>query len=103
MSRPSIGETAMTGAERQARHRAAPMSSMPVIRLPRPAGRRSRIQRCNDTVAAPAALQAASTAGLEALADNQQDSAMAEALRTIVEFDLSQLQGIEPPGGFGRD
>ena len=26
-----------------------------------------------------------------------------EALRTIVEFDLSELQAIEPPRGFGRD
>jgi hypothetical protein len=28
---------------------------------------------------------------------------IAEALRTIVEFDLSDLQAIEPPRGFGRD
>jgi hypothetical protein len=41
MSRPSIGDTAMTGAERQARYRAARMSSTPVIRIRRPADRRS--------------------------------------------------------------
>jgi transposase len=38
-----------------------------------------------------------------ALPDNQQDSATAEALRAIVEFDLSDLLAIEPPRGFGRD
>jgi hypothetical protein len=103
MPRPSIGETAMTGAERQARYRAARMSSMPIIRFRRPADRRSRIQRWNDTVAALATLQAEYTDWLEALPDNQQDSAMAEALRTIVEFDLGELQAIEPPRGFGRD
>jgi hypothetical protein len=37
------------------------------------------------------------------IALNQQDSALAEALRVIVEFDLSELQAMEPPRGFGRD
>jgi hypothetical protein len=40
---------------------------------------------------------------LDALPDNQQDSALADALRAIVEFDLSELLAIEPPRGFGRD
>jgi hypothetical protein len=31
------------------------------------------------------------------------DSATADALRAICDFDLSELQGIEPPRGFGRD
>ena len=103
MSRPSIGETAMTGAERQARYRAARISGTPVIRFRRPGDRRSRIQRWNDTVAGLTELQAEYAAWLEALPENQQDSAMAESLRTIVEFDLGDLQAIEPPRGFGRD
>ena len=103
MSRPTIGDIAMTGAERQARYRAARMCGTPVIRIRRPADRRSRIQRWNDTIAALTELQAEYTAWLEALPDNQQDSAMAEALQAIVEFDLSELQAIEPPRGFGRD
>jgi hypothetical protein len=45
MPRPSIGETPMTGAERQARYRTAHASGAPVIRIRRPADRRSRIQR----------------------------------------------------------
>jgi hypothetical protein len=39
----------------------------------------------------------------ETLPDNQQDSALAETLRAIIELDLSELQAIEPPRGFGRD
>lgn len=76
---------------------------MPVIWLRRPAGRRSQVQRWNDTVAGLAGLQAEYAAWLEALPDNQQDSSTAEALRAIVDIDLSELQAIEPPRGFGRD
>jgi hypothetical protein len=103
MPRPSIGEVPMTGAERQARYRATRMSDAPIIRIRGPVDRRSRIQRWNDTIATLTELQAEYGAWLEALPDNQQDGATAEALRTIVEFDLSELQAIEPPRGFGRD
>jgi hypothetical protein len=89
MPRPSIGEIAMTDAERQARYRAARAAGRPVIRARRPADRRR--------------LQARYAIWLEALPDNQQDSATAEALRVIAELDLSELQTIEPPRGFGRD
>jgi hypothetical protein len=97
-----IGETPMTGAERQARYRAVHAAGAPVVRR-RPADRRSRIQRWNDTIAALTELQVEYVAWLDALPDNQQESATAEALRTIVELDLSELQAIEPPRGFGRD
>jgi hypothetical protein len=103
MPRPSIGETAMTGAERQARWRAARETGEPVIHIRRPADRRSRIRRWNDTIAAAVELQAEYAAWLDALPDNQQDSTLADALRAIVELDLSELQAIEPPKGFGRD
>ena len=103
MPRPSLGEAPMTGTERQARYRAAHAAGAPVVRIRRPADRRSRIQRWNDTVAGLADLQAEYSAWLDALPDNQQDSATADALRAIVELDLSELQAIEPPRGFGRD
>jgi hypothetical protein len=103
MPRPSIGETAMTGAERQARYRAARTEGVPVVRIRRPADRRSRIQRWNDAVADLLDLQAGYAAWLNALPANQQDSATAEALRAIVDLDLDELQAIEPPRGFGRD
>lgn len=103
MPRPSIGENPMSGAERQARYRAARTAGAPVVRTRRPVDRRSRIQRWNDTVAGLADLQAEYATWLDALPDNQQESATAEALRTIVDLDLSELQAIEPPRGFGRD
>ena len=40
---------------------------------------------------------------LEALPANQHDSALAEALQAICELDLSELGGVAPPRGFGRD
>jgi hypothetical protein len=103
MSRPSISDTPMTGAERQARYRAAHADGAPVVRVRRPADRRSRIQRWRDAVSTLTNLQAEYARWLKALPDNQQDGAMAEALQAIVEHDLSELQTIEPPRGFGRD
>ena len=98
-----IGETAMTGAERQARYRAAHGNGAPVIRIRRPTDRRSRIQRWRDAVSTLTTLQTEYARWLDALPDNQRDGATAEALQTIVELDLSELQTIEPPRGFGRD
>jgi hypothetical protein len=42
-------------------------------------------------------------AWLDSLPDNLAESAIAEALRTITEIDLSELESAEPPRGFGRD
>jgi hypothetical protein len=102
MPRRLIGETAMSGAERQARHRAT-KAGTPVIRFRQPTDRRSRAQRWNDSVANLTALQAEYAAWLEALPNNQQDSAIAEALRAVADLDLTELHAIEPPRGFGRD
>ena len=103
MSRPSIGDTPMTGAECQARYHAGRADGTAVIRVRRPTDRCSRIQRWNDTIAELVNLQAEHATWLEALPDNQQDSATAEALQAIVDLDLSELQTIEPLWGFGRD
>jgi hypothetical protein len=103
MPRPSLNEEPMTGTERQGRYRAAREAGAPVVCTRRPTDRRPRIQRWNDTIAAAAELQAEYAGWLDALPDNQQDSALAEALRVIVELDLSELQAVEPPRGFGRD
>jgi hypothetical protein len=103
MPRPSIGEEPMTGAERQARYRAAHAAGAPVVRTRRPIDRRSRIQQWNDTIAAAVQLQVEYAGWLDALPDNQQDSVLANALRAIVDLDLSELQAVEPPRGFGRD
>ena len=102
MPRPTIGDTAMTDAERQARCRAARAGGKPVVRTRRAVDRRGLLQKWNDARAEIVNLQARYAAWLEALPDNQQDSALAEALRAIVELDLSELLAIEPPRGFGR-
>ena len=103
MPRKSIGERPMTDAERQARHRTARAAGVPVSRARRPADRRSRARRWHDAVAELAELQAQYAAWLDALPDNQQDGATADALRAICDLDLVELQAIEPPRGFGRD
>jgi hypothetical protein len=103
MPRKSIGERPMTDAERQARYRAAHAAGAPVIRMRRPTDHRSRARRWNDAVAELADLQSQYCAWLESLPDSLQDSATAEALRAISDLDLTELQTINPPRGFGRD
>jgi hypothetical protein len=103
MPAKAIGERAMTDAERQARYRAARALGAPVIRTRRPADHRSRVRRWNDAVAELTKLQAEYDAWLQNLPENLQDTATAEALRAISELDLSELQAIVPPRGFGRD
>ena len=103
MPRKSISETAMTNAERQARYRAAHAAGAPVIRMHRPVDHRSRAQRWNDNVAGLLQAQAEYAAWLDSLPDNLQQSATADALRAICDLDLTELQAIIPPRGFGRD
>jgi hypothetical protein len=103
MPRKPIGDRPMTDAERQARRRAAPAAGRPAVRTRRPADHRSRARRWHDTVAELLALQAEYEAWLGALPETLQDTATAEALRTIADLDLSELQAVDPPRGFGRD
>ena len=103
MPRKSIGDTAMTNAERQARYRAAHATGAPVIRMHRPVDHRSRAQRWNDNVAGLVLAQAEYAAWLESLPESLQESAIADALRAIVDLDLTEVQAVIPPRGFGRD
>ena len=64
---------------------------------------RSRARRWQDAVAQLSELQAQYADWLEALPANQHDSALAEALQAICELDLSELESVAPPRGFGRD
>ena len=52
-----LGDKAMTGAERQARYRAAHANGTPRLRYRKPADRRSRAQRWRDAVAELVTLQ----------------------------------------------
>jgi hypothetical protein len=103
MPRPSIGDTAMTNAERQARLRAARAAGAPVIRTRRPADHRGKAQRWQDAVAELTVLQAQYAAWFDSLPDSLRDSATAEALQAIGDLDLADLQAITPPRGFGMD
>ena len=103
MPRKPIGETAMTDAERQARYRAARATGVPVVRVHRPVDHRGRARRWTAHVAGLVQAQVEFMAWLESLPDNLQGSATAEALRAICDLDLSELQAIIPPRGFGRD
>jgi hypothetical protein len=79
-------------ADRWMQHRSAPRPD-----------HRSRARRWDDTVAELTKLQAEYAAWLQNLPENLQDTATAEALRAISDLDLSELQAIVPPRGFGRD
>ena len=100
--KPSSGKT-MTHAERQARYRAKQAERAPTLRYRRPADRRSRVQRWLDAVSELQELQGEYLVWLDALPENMADSATADALRAICDLDLSELQSIVPPKGFGRD
>jgi hypothetical protein len=98
------GEQALSNAERQARYRARHLAQpAPVATRPRrPADRRSRPQRWRDAVSELLSLQAAYADWLAALPESLLGSSTAEALEAIVELDLADLAGVEPPR-YGRD
>jgi len=97
------GQRAMTNAERQARFRQAHANGRPKVRYRRPADRRSRPQRWRDAVDELVNLQEEYRTWLETIPDQLKDSPTGEALQAIVDLDLSELEAIEPPRGFGRD
>ena len=69
----------------------------------RPADHRGRARRWTDHVTGLVEAQVEFAAWLDSLPDNLRDSALAEALQAICDLDLSELQAIVPPRGFGRD
>jgi hypothetical protein len=98
-----LGNKAMTAAEQQARFRATHAEGMPRIKYRSPADRRSRAQRWHQAVAELIALQEDYRTWLNALPQNLETSATAEALRAICDLDLSDIESVEPSRGFGRD
>jgi hypothetical protein len=100
---PKPSGTAMTAAERQARFRAAHADGAPRVRYRRPADRRGMAQKWRDAVSELLDLQDAYRAWPNGLPENFAESATAEALRAICEIDLSELDNVDPPRGFGRD
>jgi len=93
----------MTPAERQALFRAAHADGAPKVRYKRPGDRRSHPQRWRNAVAELVGLQEEYRVWLDSLPNNLAESSMAEALRAVCDLDLSELESVEPPRGFGRD
>jgi hypothetical protein len=77
--------------------------AVPKIRYRKPADRRGRSQRWRDAVIELLTLQSDYQIWLDALPESLVGSSTAEALRLICDLDLSELESIEPPRGFGRD
>ena len=69
----------------------------------RPLDHRSRARRWRNAISELTTLQGQYADWLEALPENLQDGATAEALQAICDLDLTELQAIVPPRGFGRD
>jgi hypothetical protein len=103
MGRRPIGLKALTPAEKQARYRARLAKNEPILRWRKPSSRKSRPQRWRDAVAELVDLQSEYSAWLDNLPDFARDTPVEEKLQAIVDLDLSELEAIEPPKGFGRD
>jgi hypothetical protein len=102
---PKVRPPSATPNDRPATARHKDDRPTPVVRVRyrRPADRRSRPQRWDDAVAELLTLQAEYTAWHDALPDGFRDTAIAETLQAIADLDLTELQAIIPPRGFGRD
>jgi hypothetical protein len=61
------------------------------------------LTRWATAIATLVGLQEEYRAWLDNLPPNLENSALADKLQTVVEFDLEALQGINPPHGYGRD
>ena len=94
---------AMSNAERQRRYRERRAAGKPARTYVRAKDRRSRPQRWRDAVAELVALQAEYRAWLDSLPEAQADGATAGLLEAITALDLSGLESVRLPKGFGRD
>lgn len=108
VGRKPQGETAMTGAERQALYRARLADRTTQTDPPSPGQRRRaaklpRTQRWRAAIAELLVLQNEYAAWLEALPDPVRDTPTGEALQAIVELDLDEIASLQLPRGYGRD
>ncbi len=99
------GPTALSNAERQARHRAKMLALGPPLpaKPSKSAVRRSRSKRWNDALAVLFAVQAECAAWFEALPESLCESPTADALQEMIDLDLEAVAAVQPPLGYGRD
>ena len=105
MPRPLIGTTPMSAAQRQARRRARlgqQMIDQPAA-APRHPRSPPRPRRWAVAVATLIELQGQYQVWLDRLPDNLEGSPLAERLQAIAELDLTELEAIALPRGYGRD
>src|SRR5215472_10466316 len=98
-----LGNKAITPAERQAAFARRTPTEGPGSDTEAPptvaAGRRDGMRRVAELIV----LQDDYRTWLNTLPQNLEASATAEALRAICDLDLSYIEGVEPPRGFGHD
>lgn len=94
---------ALTNAQRQRRYRERHKVPQPQVQYRPPQDRRSRPQRWQDAVRTLLDLQDEYQAWLDNLPDSLGESATARKLEEICALDLTALDSVEPPRGFGRD
>lgn len=94
---------ALSNAERQRRYRARRSAERRPVHYRRPHDRRSRLQRWNDAVRTLRTLQAEYQDWLDTLPEALQESAVAAKLEAICELDLTDLEEVALPLGYGRD
>jgi hypothetical protein len=98
------GQTALSNAERQARHRTKRLTVQPPLtKGAAVARRRSRLKRWNDALTEMIAVQAECAAWFDALPDSLRDSATAIVLQDMIDLDLDAIAAVQPPRGYGRD
>ena len=95
---------ALTGAERQARHRAKRAAGQRPVQYRRPADRRSRPQRWADATATLAAVLDAYEAWRDRLPASLAAAAIAARLDAVLALRelVDQLAAADLPTGFGR-
>ena len=93
----------LSNAERQRRWRERRKEQQPAVKYRKPKDRRSRPERWRDAVQTLVDLQAEYQDWLEGLPESLEGSAVAERLEAICGYDFGDLEGLEPPRGFGRD
>ena len=94
---------ALTNAERQARYRERRQAGESRLRYRRPADRRARPQQWDDAVRTLLTLQDQYREWRDALPESLAGSATATLLEDVCDLDLSELEAVELPRGFGRD
>ena len=94
---------ALTNAQRQRRYRERRKAQQPRLHYRRPQDRSSRPQLWQDAVRTLLDLQDEYQGWLDNLPDSLGESALAHKLQAICALDLAELDGVEPPRGFGRD